>query len=236
MKKSKAEDYYDRVELLGNFHQSGILGLLREKLIVFEVHREEATLKMIPRGIDKMLDVACKNGSLLINASDKFRHAFGVDISGKAIEQAGKDIRGHGLSNKISLRKADFENGLPFKANYFDLVTCIAILEHLFDPEKAILEAKRVLRKGGYLIVEVPNVAWLPLRLSLLFGSRPRTSWAPGWDGGHLNYFTFGSLEELLEKSGFKVLKTGCSGVFAGLRYIYPSLLSGDIIILARKK
>lgn len=237
MKKTSAiEDYYDSVDLRDDIPQLGILGFLREKLLVFEEHREKTVIKMIPLGINKLLDIGCEKGSFLINAHNMFKHAIGIDISERIINEAKKEVYRYGLSKKILLKKVNFENELPFRKGFFDLVTCVAVLEHLFDPEKAIQKINLVLRKRGYLILQVPNIAWLPQRLSLLFGSRPRTSWAPGWDGGHLNYFTFDSLEKLLEKSGFKIIKIGCSGVFARLRYIYPPLLSSDIIILARKK
>jgi ubiquinone/menaquinone biosynthesis C-methylase UbiE len=235
-KKSKIENYYDRVDLMGHIHQHGILGYIREKFVNFEENRETTAKNMMPKNINKMLDVGCKGGSLLIEEKDNFKHGFGIDLSEEVIALARKNTSDHGLSKKISFKQADLETELPFPEGEFDMVTCMAVLEHLFDPEKAIREINRVLRKGGYLMIEVPNIAWLPRRLSLFFGVRPRTSWAPGWDGGHLNYFTFSSLEKLLEDNVFKVLKIGCSGIFAKLRYIHPPLLSGNIVILARKK
>lgn len=45
---------------------------------------------------------------------------------------------------------------LPFKHREFDLVICVAVLEHIFDFQKAIHEMKRV--SGKYLFVGVPFV------------------------------------------------------------------------------
>lgn len=45
---------------------------------------------------------------------------------------------------------------LPFDNNQFDLVLCIAVLEHLENPQKAIQEMRRVLKIGGKIIVSVP--------------------------------------------------------------------------------
>jgi ubiquinone/menaquinone biosynthesis C-methylase UbiE len=42
---------------------------------------------------------------------------------------------------------------LPFKDENFDNILCTEVLEHLSTPEKAIQEMKRVLKKGGYLIL-----------------------------------------------------------------------------------
>jgi len=39
---------------------------------------------------------------------------------------------------------------------HFDTVLCTAVLEHLEDPDSAIKEANRVLKKGGYAIYTVP--------------------------------------------------------------------------------
>jgi len=233
--KTIIEDYYENIDLHTNVQQKGILGLLREKLIKFNEDRDKTAFNMLPPRVETFLDIGCNDGNFLIYTHEKYKHGFGVDISRNIIKTAQKNVYSHGLSSKILIKRADIEMGLPFRHEQMDLVTCLAVIEHLFDPQKAFIEIGRVLKKGGYLIVEVPNLAWLPRRLALLFGVRPRTSWDAGLDGGHISYFTFDSLQKLLEDSGFKVLKIGCSGVFAKLRYIYPSLLSGNIIFLAKK-
>ncbi len=45
---------------------------------------------------------------------------------------------------------------LMFESETFDVAVCIAILEHVEDPRKAIKELHRVLKKGGLIWVEVP--------------------------------------------------------------------------------
>jgi SAM-dependent methyltransferase len=45
---------------------------------------------------------------------------------------------------------------LPFKDNEFDIVLCMVVLEHLEDPQKAILEMNRVLKPKGKILVSVP--------------------------------------------------------------------------------
>jgi ubiquinone/menaquinone biosynthesis C-methylase UbiE len=53
---------------------------------------------------------------------------------------------------------------LPFEDNSFDAITMFDLLEHVPDDAKAIAEAKRVLRPGGYLLVSTPH----QLALSIL--------------------------------------------------------------------
>ena len=45
---------------------------------------------------------------------------------------------------------------IPFESNYFDAILCIAVLEHVENPEEVVPELYRVLKPGGHLILEVP--------------------------------------------------------------------------------
>ncbi len=49
---------------------------------------------------------------------------------------------------------------LPFENESFDAVTMFDLLEHVPDDGRAIEEAFRVLRPGGYLLVSTPNETW----------------------------------------------------------------------------
>ena len=46
---------------------------------------------------------------------------------------------------------------MPFKDNFFDVVVCAWVLEHLSDPNKAFKEIYRVLKPGGKVIFITPN-------------------------------------------------------------------------------
>ncbi len=47
-------------------------------------------------------------------------------------------------------------HNLPFDANTIDAIFCLAVLEHVENPFKAVDEMHRVLRPGGYCFVYVP--------------------------------------------------------------------------------
>lgn len=51
--------------------------------------------------------------------------------------------------------KADIQN-LPFNNNYFDVIICNHVLEHVEDDIKAMKELLRVLKPGGFAILQVP--------------------------------------------------------------------------------
>ena len=66
-------------------------------------------------------------------------------------------------------------------------------------------------------------------------GILPVTSLDPGWDGGHLHYFTIQAAKTLLTENGFRIKKTGISGGGQFVRLLWPSLLAGEFIICAEK-
>lgn len=201
----------------------------------FEEHRSDAVLKLLPI-TDKMLDVGCGKGDFAIKASKIIKYVYGVDVSRFLILKAKDSLKKNKIKN-VFFTTCDVNKGLPFAKRYFNIVTAVASLAFFTDPYFVTSEFNRVLKHNGVLIVEVPNMAYFPRRLSLLFGGLPKVaSVKSGWDGGHLHNFTKNAIEKLIKESGFKIIKVTGSGIFASLRNWWPSLLCGNIIIKAVKK
>jgi len=235
-----AKNFYNRLYAEGRKGKgpSGVLGWIFLRLRKYELHRVDASLSLLEKG-EKLLDLGCGDGMLLALAKKqgKYQKLYGVDIAAVVVQRAKKTLLRKLVENKdFILKTANLDNGLPFRNNYFDAVTCIAVLEHIFDPYFTIGEIKRILKTGGLLILEVPNLVWFPRRLSVLLGNLPKTGDEEGWDSAHLHYFTFKAIKELLKDYGFRIEYEGSTGIFSAFRNICPSLLGGDIIIKARKK
>ncbi len=214
--------------------------LLRKVFKNLDLHREDLALSLLDSG-EKLLDVGSGSGSLMFKARDRFKEVYGIDISTSRVEEAKKNATERfGNLNNLKFSACNINEKIAFPNNMFDAVTCIAVIEHVFDPYFVIAEIHRVLKQGGFFVVEVPNIAYLRYRVHLLFGKLPVTStpfnWKEvGWDGGHLHYFTKKTFCGLLEESGFEILKVTGSGLFAKFRNFYPSLLTGDICVKAKK-
>ena len=90
----------------------------------------------------KVLDVCCGTGLVAGQALARGADLVGIDISEEMVAAAtAKRL-------KASFRAGDAE-ALPFPDAAFDRVICNFGLFHLADPDRAIAEAARVLRRGG---------------------------------------------------------------------------------------
>lgn len=188
--------------------------------------RIDVALK-IDRGGHRLLDIGCGDGTLGYFAKEKYKEVYGVDIVEGALEIARK----RGLTTiRVNLN----EEKLPFDEQFFDTVTCLDVIEHIFDPRNLIKEISRVLKTEGIAIISSPNTRHLSRVLSLLVKGRfPKTSGdEEGYDGGHIHYFTYKDLEALLEQNGFEVL--GKYGVFG--KNFLKEFRSPGIVIKARKQ
>ncbi len=50
---------------------------------------------------------------------------------------------------------------IPWQENTFDSILCMQVLEHVPEPQKAVIEFHRCLKPGGVLILSVPHLAYL---------------------------------------------------------------------------
>ncbi|EKE26184.1 MAG: Methyltransferase [uncultured bacterium (gcode 4)] len=137
---------------------------------------------------------------------------------------------------KYNIVEWDLDETFPFEDNFFDIITSMAVMEHIFSVEHHLLESYKVLKDNWTFILEVPNVAFLPNRIRLLFWNTPITwDWWEAWDDNHLHSFTKNDLKWYLEKFGFKVKKITWTWIFGKFRNWWPSLLCGDLIYICSK-
>lgn len=141
-----------------------------------------------------ILDVGCGEGFTL----ERFRKkSIGKKIEGLEYSDAaislGKKIYPH-----IKIVKGTIYD-MPYKDNSFDLVTCLEVLEHLQEPEKALLEIHRVTSK--YALFSVPNEPFFMLANFL----RGKNIARLGNDIEHIQHWTFISFKKFVGQA-FSVL------------------------------
>jgi ubiquinone/menaquinone biosynthesis C-methylase UbiE len=146
----------------------------------------------------RFLDIGASSGYMVEAARNIGMDAIGVEPSASGVAAAMK--RG------ISLLQASAEK-LPFPDNHFDVVHSHHVFEHVADPKVSAVEAFRVLKPGGLILIEVPNqFDTIRFRRDLLFrrvSQRKRNMRSIH----HLSFFSKRSLRYLLASSGFRQVK-----------------------------
>jgi SAM-dependent methyltransferase len=187
---------------------------------------------------ETVLDVGCGNGFLLYQLRDRFSHFVGLEYSSVRLAQAA-----------LNLSHIDFqgvagsaEDMKDIESSTADVIVSADVIEHIPDVYRATDEMFRVLKPGGVLVINTPNIAFIKKRLLLLAGRFPSTS-QPNegigsdilFDGGHLHYFTFRSLSLVLRKAGFKSLRKTGFGRLGALSHWWPEMLSSGVQLVCRK-
>lgn len=166
-------------------------------------------LKFIPLG-GNLLDAGGGFGRLAKDYSSHFRECLIIDASEKHLALAKKLCKQYA---NLKLKKGLLEN-LPLNDNSFSVVVCIRTFHHLDNPVKAIQEIYRVLKPGGYFILEFANKArfknmlkaCLRLNLNFLTNHQPTSL-------NHHNKVPFFSyhpnqIKTLLLSNHFSIIKT----------------------------
>jgi len=238
--KKLYEKQYGKKKLV-NLPQRQFLGL-RRLLKKYDWDRYYLVEQLVDSG-ERILDIGCGDGYMLGKLKDKFGELYGLDIAPSRLRAAETKIKKlYPLeASKFKFIEGNVDQSLPFPDNFFDAIICIAVMEHVYDIFSLVKEMHRVLKPGGYVVAEVPNIAYLKYRIQLLLGKLPITSsplnWQGiGWDGGHIHYFTMKKFCWLFEQQEFKVEKKTGAGFLAKFRNWWSSLLTGDLCIKVIKK
>jgi methionine biosynthesis protein MetW len=163
--------------------------------------RQERALEVVRPG-RALLDVGCGRAAVAAALSARFEEVCGVDTDEEMLEDAAR--RG------VATRRVDLDTeSLPYDAGAFDAVLCLEVIEHVRDPEALARELARVLQPRGALYLSTPNIRFASyLRRLIVEGRFPVTSDDPiGFQGGHIHFFTYADVAELLRGAGFDEVK-----------------------------
>lgn len=107
------------------------------------------------------------------------------------------------LNSPLAMRKADLTN-LPFDENTFDAVLCYHVLEHIEDDRKAISEIYRVLKPGGWSILQTPFDKKLKTTIEDISVKSPEDRKKIYGQEDHVGIYGLDYINRL-ESTGFKV-------------------------------
>jgi ubiquinone/menaquinone biosynthesis C-methylase UbiE len=144
----------------------------------------------------KLLDVGCGwEASLLKSVEPYIDSGVGVDFKAPELESA-----------KLKTIPVKFDDKLPFDDDSFDVVTLMAVLEHLEKPLEILREIRRVLKKPGVgiLVGTVPSKAAKPVLEFMAYKLRIISATEIS---DHKKYYNKRDVIEILTEAGFENVK-----------------------------
>lgn len=192
---NELQNYYP--EFYWRFKKSSLAPLenfIVRKLFFSEI-KEIKNILQERKNIDeiKLLDIGCGAGEFLNSLTHLKIKLYGIDNSENAIKIALQN-------NNLIIKKSNIIEEPLFEFEYFDIITLFHTLEHLSDPNKAIQNIKNILKRDGFLIIQVPNIECLLFKIT-------KRHWAGLHIPQHLFHFSKKSLQNFLSNNNFRIVK-----------------------------
>ncbi len=152
-----------------------------------------------------LLDIGCNVGTFMDVARRRGWEASGVEVNGNACELSRQ--KGH------RVYQGTFDRDLisSFEKKEFDLVCLNDVIEHFPNPLDSMKLVAPLVRRGGYLTINTPNIDNVVARI---FQLKPKE---------HVFYFNKSTATRILTEAGFEIILARK----AGRRRDFGSLQSG---------
>ena len=147
----------------------------------------------------RVMDLGCGNGSLTAGLAHKDWQVFGVDSSESGIRIASA------AHPRSILLVAGLAPGLrkAYGPASFDAVVSAEVIEHVYAPRAFVQCAFSLLRPGGMFLISTPYHGYLKNVALAISGNMDR-HWSVLWDGGHIKFWSWKTICQLLEEAGFE--------------------------------
>jgi SAM-dependent methyltransferase len=162
-----------------------------------------------------ILDVGCASGLFLLQAMNAGWRVTGLEPAEVLFAQANACL---GTQGKVICKTLEQADLLP---DSFDAITLWDVLEHVSDPVATLVKCRTVLKPGGFVFLNVPDLDSLQARVL-------GRSW-PLLLAEHLNYFNRRSLELCGDRAGLSLVRFGRRRVSFSLQYIWYRLAQHNV-------
>lgn len=178
---------YQNDNYYNEFSEAGYVNYVEQELALRATYRRffnELKQKKLAHG--DLLEIGCGFGYLLDEAGPFFDKKMGTDFSPGACEAASQ-VADHVIIGGLQQVPTDM---------LADMIIALNVLEHTYQPVKFLLDAKRILKPNGKIIMAVPNVDSF---IRKLMGK----NWPSYKVPEHTLYFNQKTLNDVMHKAGF---------------------------------
>ena len=115
--------------------------------------RRSRVLELLPERLGRVADVGCGPGVMVEAVLARGGTFEGVDLSPEMVNEARERFEGR---EGVSFKEGSIES-LELPSDAYDQVLCMAVIEYLQTPDRAMAEIARILKPGGTAVVTVPK-------------------------------------------------------------------------------
>lgn len=156
-------------------------------------------------------DLGCGNGDFLQRVQEKIAFGYGIDTRVNGALNALNN-------NRLSFLSGNLNTRIPLPDESVDVVTSMAVIEHLINPESFTKEIHRILKTGGSCIITTPTPAAKPLLEFLAY----RLNFISAEDikdhKQYLNKRQLSALFELFRKVDIRYFQFGLNTVICAIK------------------
>jgi SAM-dependent methyltransferase len=164
-----------------------------EKILDFFRFQRARTVMRHIKTPANVLDIGCGNGQFLQMLIKYNYKCYGIEMSPVSVNRS---LRIPGINLKLGeLCEDDFEE------SFFDVVTMWHVFEHLHNPKKILTIIQKIIKRGGYVMVSLPNIDSFQSRLF-------KGKWLHLDPPRHLFYFGSSDLINIMKTFGFEIEST----------------------------
>lgn len=178
---------------------SGLVGIA-SRLVHWSLENFPYSSRSRFHNVQEILEIGAGHGQHLPFVKEVYKSYLQSDLRPENL----KDQRSIYPNSKVDENSVDAEN-LPYETGKFDRVIVTCVLMHLDNPEKALLEWKRVCKSGGCITIYLPCETGLVLRVSQMLTTR-RKQTKLGYKADYLHFqehrYSYLYLKTLLKHHG----------------------------------
>ena len=172
-----------------------------EKEAEYFTHLRPEMLALLPDNAMTVLDVGCGEGVFAKQIKDKNNaEAWGIELMEEPAQLAAKV-----LDNVFVGPCQKFLDDLP--DDYFDVVYCNDVLEHLVDPYSFLGGLKSKLSANGVVISSIPNIRYHDAFQKIILQKKFEYQEHGIFDKTHLRFFTKSSIAQMYKDQGYEIIE-----------------------------
>jgi len=159
---------------------------------------------------NKLFDLGCGNGSVATYLTQLGYTVLGVDPSVEGIAQANTSYP------ELQLETGSAYDDLATKYGKFPAVVSLEVVEHVYAPRDYAATLFSLVEPGGVAIVSTPYHGYFKNLVMAATGKMDQ-HFTVLWDHGHIKFWSFKTLSELLTEAGFESVRFRRVGRFPAL-------------------